>query len=118
MTDSSLRPLTLMPVEYDVFTKDHVATKAGFVIGEPSVLVVESMLNGDPRACCSSQSESIRPHTFLRSQASRRSCAGIAIAFRSWRASNRASHRSQSSSLIEANYSVAQLHAEIRPQDV
>ena len=31
----------------DVFTKDHVATTAGFVIGERSVLVVESMLNGD-----------------------------------------------------------------------
>jgi hypothetical protein len=31
----------------DVFEKDHVATTAGFVIGERSVLVVESMLNGD-----------------------------------------------------------------------
>ena len=31
----------------DVYTKDHVATTAGFVIGERSVLVVEGMLNGD-----------------------------------------------------------------------
>ena len=31
----------------DVFTKDHVATTAGFVIGERNVLVVEGMLNGD-----------------------------------------------------------------------
>ena len=31
----------------DVFAKDHVATTAGFVIGERSVLVVEAMLNGD-----------------------------------------------------------------------
>lgn len=31
----------------DVFTKDHVATTAGFVIGERGVLVIESMLNGD-----------------------------------------------------------------------
>src|ERR1700753_3691695 len=31
----------------DVFDKDHVATTAGFVIGERSVLVIESMLNGD-----------------------------------------------------------------------
>jgi hypothetical protein len=33
----------------DVFTKDHVATTAGFVVGERSVPVVESMLNGDLR---------------------------------------------------------------------
>src|SRR6201994_3342930 len=31
----------------DVFDKDHVATTAGFVIGEKSVLVIESMLNGN-----------------------------------------------------------------------
>ena len=31
----------------DVLAKDHVATTAGFVIGERGVLVVESMLNGD-----------------------------------------------------------------------
>ena len=31
----------------DVFTKDHVATTAGFVVGERSVPVVESMLHGD-----------------------------------------------------------------------
>ncbi len=31
----------------DVFAKDHVATTAGFVIGERTVLVVEAMLNGD-----------------------------------------------------------------------
>jgi hypothetical protein len=34
-----------------------------------------------------------------------------------WRASNRASHRSQSSSFIEANNPIAQLHAKFRPQD-
>ena len=28
----------------DVFDKDHVATTAGFVIGERAVLVIESML--------------------------------------------------------------------------
>jgi len=31
----------------DVYSKDHVATTAGFVIGERGVLVVEAMLNGD-----------------------------------------------------------------------
>jgi cyclase len=31
----------------DVLVKDHVGTTAGFVIGERSVLVIESMLNGD-----------------------------------------------------------------------
>jgi cyclase len=31
----------------DVLEKDHVATTAGFVIGERSVLVIESMLNSD-----------------------------------------------------------------------
>lgn len=31
----------------DVLTKDHVGTTAGFVIGERSVLVIESMLTGD-----------------------------------------------------------------------
>lgn len=31
----------------DVFAKDHVATTAGFVIGERCVLLVEAMLNGD-----------------------------------------------------------------------
>jgi hypothetical protein len=31
----------------DVSAQDHVATTAGFVIGERSVLVFESMLNGD-----------------------------------------------------------------------
>lgn len=31
----------------DVYAKDHVATTAGFVIGERCVLVVEAMLNGD-----------------------------------------------------------------------
>jgi glyoxylase-like metal-dependent hydrolase (beta-lactamase superfamily II) len=31
----------------DVFDKDHVGTTAGFVIGERSVLVIESLLNGD-----------------------------------------------------------------------
>jgi cyclase len=31
----------------DVLEKDHVGTTAGFVIGERSVLVIESMLNGD-----------------------------------------------------------------------
>jgi len=31
----------------DVLAKDHVATTAGFVIGEQGVLVIESLLNGD-----------------------------------------------------------------------
>src|SRR6201994_432567 len=31
----------------DVFDKDHVATTAGFVVGERGVLVIESMLNGN-----------------------------------------------------------------------
>ncbi|MGN6122122.1 MAG: hypothetical protein ACTHOJ_04120, partial [Sphingomonas oligoaromativorans] len=31
----------------DVNEKDHVATTAGFIIGERGVLVIESMVNGD-----------------------------------------------------------------------
>jgi cyclase len=42
-----LAPGVLAVLPDDVFSKDHVATTAGFVIGERGVLVIESMLNGD-----------------------------------------------------------------------
>ena len=42
-----LAPGVFAVLPSDVFEKDHVATTAGFVIGEKSVLVIESMLNGD-----------------------------------------------------------------------
>ena len=47
LTSNELAPGVFAVMPDDVFEKDHVATTAGFVIGERSVLVVESMLNGD-----------------------------------------------------------------------
>ena len=47
LTSQELAPGVFAVMSDNVFTKDHVATTAGFVIGERSVLVVESMLNGD-----------------------------------------------------------------------
>lgn len=47
LTSKELAPGVYAVMPDDVFEKDHVATTAGFVIGERSVLVVESMLNGD-----------------------------------------------------------------------
>ena len=47
LTSKELAPGVFAVMPDDVLTKDHVATTAGFVIGERSVLVVESMLNGD-----------------------------------------------------------------------
>ncbi|MGN8159962.1 MBL fold metallo-hydrolase [Salinisphaera sp. SWV1] len=47
LTSKELGPGVFAVMPEDVFTKDHVATTAGFVIGERSVLVIESMLNGD-----------------------------------------------------------------------
>ena len=47
LTSKELAPGVFAVMPDDVLAKDHVATTAGFVIGERSVLVVESMLNGD-----------------------------------------------------------------------
>src|SRR3954469_25343166 len=47
LTSKELAPGVFAVMPDDVLTKDHVATTAGFVIGERGVLVVESMLNGD-----------------------------------------------------------------------
>lgn len=47
LTSKELAPGVFAVLPDDVFDKDHVATTAGFVIGERSVLVIESMLNGD-----------------------------------------------------------------------
>lgn len=47
LTSKELADGVFVVMPDDVFEKDHVATTAGFVIGERSVLVVESMLNGD-----------------------------------------------------------------------
>lgn len=47
LTSKELGPGVFAVMPDDVFTKDHVATTAGFIIGERSVLVIESMLNGD-----------------------------------------------------------------------
>ena len=54
----------------DVFAKDHVATTAGFVIGERSVLVVEAMLNGD-LASNSSDLSAGRPRSRFASSSTR-----------------------------------------------
>jgi len=47
LISKELAPGVFAVMPDDVFDKDHVATTAGFVIGEKGVLVVESMLNGD-----------------------------------------------------------------------
>src|ERR1700761_316997 len=47
LTSKELVPGVFAVLPDDVLDKDHVATTAGFVIGERSVLVIESMLNGD-----------------------------------------------------------------------
>jgi glyoxylase-like metal-dependent hydrolase (beta-lactamase superfamily II) len=47
LTSKKLSPGVFAVLPGDVFDKDHVATTAGFVIGEKAVLVIESMLNGD-----------------------------------------------------------------------
>lgn len=47
LTSKELSPGVFAVLPDDVFDKDHVATTAGFVIGERAVLVIESMLNGD-----------------------------------------------------------------------
>src|ERR1700760_1441047 len=47
LTSKELGPGVFAVLPEDVFDKDHVATTAGFVIGERGVLVIESMLNGD-----------------------------------------------------------------------
>jgi cyclase len=47
LTSKELAPGVFAVLPDDAFTKDHVATTAGFVVGERSVLVVEGMLNGD-----------------------------------------------------------------------
>jgi cyclase len=47
LTSKEMAPGVFVVVPDDVFTKDHVATTAGFIIGERGVLVVEAMLNGD-----------------------------------------------------------------------
>ena len=47
LTSKELAPGVFAVMPDDVFAKDHVATTAGFIIGEHSVLVVEAMLNGD-----------------------------------------------------------------------
>jgi cyclase len=47
LTSRELAPGVFAVMPDDVMAKDHVATTAGFVIGERGVLVVESMLNGD-----------------------------------------------------------------------
>jgi hypothetical protein len=50
LTSKDLTPGVFAVMPDDVFTKDHVATKAGFVIGEPSVLVVE--IDAERRCAC------------------------------------------------------------------
>jgi cyclase len=47
LTSKELAPGVFAVLPDDVLTKDHVGTTAGFVIGERSVLVIESMLNGE-----------------------------------------------------------------------
>jgi len=47
LTSKEMAPGVFVVMPDDVFTKDHVATTAGFIIGERGVLVVEAMLNGD-----------------------------------------------------------------------
>ena len=47
LTSKQLAPGVFAVMPDDVYSKDHVATTAGFIIGERSVLVVEAMLNGD-----------------------------------------------------------------------
>src|ERR1700753_1572611 len=47
LTSKELSPGVFAVLPDDVFDKDHVATTAGFVIGERAVLVIESMLNGE-----------------------------------------------------------------------
>lgn len=47
LISKELSPGVFAVLPDDVFDKDHVATTAGFVIGERGVLVIESMLNGD-----------------------------------------------------------------------
>jgi cyclase len=47
LTSKELSPGVFAVLPDDVFDKDHVATTAGFVIGDRGVLVIESMLNGD-----------------------------------------------------------------------
>ena len=47
LASKELSPGVFAVLPDDVFDKDHVATTAGFVIGERAVLVIESMLNGD-----------------------------------------------------------------------
>src|SRR3954447_9083435 len=47
LTSKELAPGVFAVLPDDVFDKDHVGTTAGFVIGQRSVLVIESMLNGD-----------------------------------------------------------------------
>ena len=47
LTSKEMAPGVFAVMPDDVFDKDHVATTAGFVIGERGVLVIEAMLNGD-----------------------------------------------------------------------
>jgi len=47
LTSKELGPGVFAVLPDDVFDKDHVATTAGFVVGERGVLVIESMLNGN-----------------------------------------------------------------------
>lgn len=47
LTSKEMAPGVFAVMPDDVFTKDHVATTGGFVIGERSVLVIEAMLNDD-----------------------------------------------------------------------
>lgn len=47
LTAREMAPGVFVVLPDDVFAKDHVATTAGFVVGERGVLVIESMLNGD-----------------------------------------------------------------------
>lgn len=47
LTSKELAPGVFAVMPDNVHAKDHVATTAGFVIGDQNVLVIESMLNGD-----------------------------------------------------------------------
>jgi cyclase len=47
LTSREVAPQVFAVMPDDVLVKDHVGTTAGFVVGERSVLVIESMLNGD-----------------------------------------------------------------------
>jgi glyoxylase-like metal-dependent hydrolase (beta-lactamase superfamily II) len=47
LTSKELSPGVFAVMPDDVLEKDHVATTAGFVIGDRGVLVIESMLNGE-----------------------------------------------------------------------